>query len=458
MKTDQHPWSPYDPGPGDPWDLGKVAHLHRRAGFGANWAELERDRKVGPAECVDRLLNPPGPTPAEREALDGLRAGVLNATEMQVERLKAYWLYRIVFAPDPLREKMTLFWHGHFATSNRKVQNVERMLAQNELFRRHALGDFRELATAILSEPAMLVWLDGIGSRKEKPNENFAREFLELFTLGLGHYTEADIRQAARALTGWVKDGDEGNYAAPVRFDPVGFDDGVKTFLGRTGPWRAPDIARLTLEQPAAALHLARKLFRFFVRDDQEPGTDLLEPLAKEIRRNGYSIRHALGVILRSQHFYSAEVRRHLIKSPVELSAGLVRVLEVPRSRIDLVNLATVCDRQGQSLFYPPNVKGWDGGRSWISSATLLARSNWATDLVWGNPFLAIEPLDPLTWAAGHAIASEGVVAGLIDTLLQDDLAPEARALAIEIGRDGQPDGLRKALQLLMHCPEFQLS
>src|SRR5262249_637814 len=161
---------------------------------------------------------------------------------------------------DPLREKMTLFWHGHFATSNRKVHNVERMLAQNELFRRKALGDFRELAAAILADPAMLVWLDGVGSRKEKPNDNLAREFLELFTHGVGNYSEADMRQAARALTGWVQDGDEGNYAAPIRFDPARFDGGVKTFLGRSGAWAASDIAGITLEQPAAALHLARKL------------------------------------------------------------------------------------------------------------------------------------------------------------------------------------------------------
>ncbi len=161
-------------------------------------AELERDLKAGPAVSVERLLHAPDPTQEERNAIDGLHDGVLNASGMQVERLKAYWLFRIVFGFDPLTEKMTLFWHGHFATSNRKVQNVGRMLVQNELFRRHALGDFRELAVAILSDPAMLVWLDGAGSRKKKPNENLAREFLELFTLGAGHYTEADIRQAAR--------------------------------------------------------------------------------------------------------------------------------------------------------------------------------------------------------------------------------------------------------------------
>ena len=458
MNTVKNPWAPYEPIAADPWDIGKVAHLHRRAGIGATWAEVERDLKVGHAGSVERFLEPPKLTSVERNAIDGLRDGVLNAVDMQVERLKAYWLYRIVFGQEPLREKMTLFWHGLFATSNRKVQNVGRMLAQNELFRRHALGDFRELATANLADQAMLVWLDGAGSRKEKPNENLAREFLELFTLGVGHYTEADIRQAARALTGWVNDGREGDYAAPIRFDPVGFDGGVKTFLGRTGPWTAPDIARITLERPAAAEHLARKLYRFFVRDDEEPGPELIRPLANEIRTRDFSIRHALGVILRSRHFYSAEVRRHLIKSPVEWTAGLVHILEIPRARADMVMLASICDRQGQSLFYPPNVKGWDGGRAWISSSTVLARANWAADLVWGNPALAIKPFDAVAWAARNGIALDHAVDRLADLLLQDDIAPEARSLAIDTGRDGQPDRLRKALQILLHCPECQLA
>jgi uncharacterized protein (DUF1800 family) len=459
MKTSNDPWSPFEPTRDDPWDLGKVAHLHRRAGFGATLPELERDLMAGPAASVKRLVDPPrGPSADDHGTLDRLRDGVLNAPEARVERLKAYWLYRIVYGPDPVREKSTLFWHGHFATSNRKVQNVERMLAQNELIRRLALGDFRELAVAILSEPAMLIWLDGVGNSKEKPNENLAREFLELFTLGVGHYTEVDIRQAARALTGWLKEGDEGDYAAPLRFDPARFDDGAKTFLGRTGHWSASDIARIALEQPPAASHLARKLYRFFVRDDVEPGFDFIDPLADRIRASGFSIRKALDVIFRSRHFYSVDARRHLIKSPVEIIAGLVRSLAIPRSRIDLVTLACLCDRQGQSLFYPPNVKGWDGGRAWVSSATLLARSNWVSDLVWGSRSLAIEPFDPSAWARDNRIAPEHIADRLADLLLQDDLGAEARSLALRGGRGSGGDELRQALQILLNCPEFQLA
>lgn len=458
MTSDKDPWAPFEPVPDDPWDLAKVAHLHRRGGFGATWAELQRDLKAGPMASVNRLLNPPAPLPQDQEMLDCLRDGVRNSADSRIERLKAYWLYRIVYGSDPLREKLTLFWHGLFATSNRKVQNVDRMLEQNELFRRLALGDFRELATATLVDPAMLVWLDAVGNSKGKPNENLAREFLELFTLGVGHYSEVDIREAARALTGWVKVGNEGDYQAMIRFDHDRFDGGTKSFLGQTGPWKPADIARITLEQPAAAEHLAGRLYRFFVRDNVEQSSDLIPLLAVRIRAQGFSVHEALRVILRSRHFYSAEVRRHLIKSPVEFTAGMVRMLDVPQDRLDLVTLSLLCDRQGQSLFQPPNVKGWDGGRAWVSSATLLARSNVISDLVWGNRAMKIPAFDPESWAAGNRIANGDAASSLVELLLQGDVAPEAQLIAIQAGGDATADGSRKALQILLTCPEFQLA
>src|SRR5262249_8727977 len=183
------------------------------------------------------------------QTLDSLRQGVLDPRDS--ERLKAWWLYRLLYDPDPPREKLTLFWHSHFATSNRKVNSIPLMLQQNELLRRHALGELAPLLNDIVSDPAMLIWLDGAISQRQRPNENFAREFLELFTLGPGNYTEQDIRQAARAFPGWARQGnaDRGTPAV-FRFDPARFDDGEKTFLGRTGRWNAGDIVRITLEQP----------------------------------------------------------------------------------------------------------------------------------------------------------------------------------------------------------------
>jgi uncharacterized protein (DUF1800 family) len=450
MSLLEGPWAPFQPSVQEPWDLARVAHLHRRAGFGATWAELQRDLRAGPEGCVNRLLGPPAAAEEERQVLEGLRQGVLAAGDG--ERLKAWWLYRVLYDPDPLREKLTLFWHGHFATSIHKVGSVERMLRQNELLRRHALGDFAAFVTEMVGDPAMLIWLDGASSVRERPNENFAREFLELFTLGPGNYTEADIRQAARAFTGWVPAG------GGFRCDPARFDSGEKTFLGQTGCWTAADIVRITLEQPAAAEFLCRKLYRFFVSEAADPAPELLRPLAAELRRSRYSIRHVVAVILRSRHFYDRVCRRQRIKSPVEHSVGLIRVLEVPRPAVRLLALAVACDRQGQELFAPPNVRGWVGARTWLNSTTVLERGNWCNDVIWGNPDLGMAPYDPLAWARQHGLAPAQAASALADLLLQEDPHPDSRAQVLRTAAGSSADGLRRALQMLCHCPEHQLA
>jgi hypothetical protein len=457
MSADQTSWAPYEPTPADPWDRRKAAHLHRRAGFGATWGELQRDLRDGPAASVERLLHPLEMTADERQVEEILRQGVLDSGDP--ERLKAWWLFRMLYGPDPLREKMTLFWHGHFATSNRKVQSLPFMLGQNDLFRGRALGSFGDLLADVCSDPAMLVWLDGGSSRKEKPNENFAREFLELFTLGPGHFTEPDIREAARAFAGWVEER-QGDFPPRRRFhfDPAQHDDGTETFLNRTGAWQAADIVRITLEQPACAEFLCRKLYRFLVSETADPSPELLAPLAEELRSNAYSIGHVVGIVLRSRHFYEAAARRTRLKGPVEFSAGLARVLEVPRPDVNLLALAVACERQGQELFYPPNVKGWDGGRTWLTSTTMLERGNWVSDVVWGNADLGLKPFDPLQWAKQQGLPPARTAAALIDLLLQDDLDPRARSLVERAAGAGTADGLRKALQLILNTPDFHLS
>jgi uncharacterized protein (DUF1800 family) len=456
MTSRQGLWAPFEPTAHDPWDLAKVAHLHRRAGFGATWAELHRDQRAGPAASVARLLEPAAPTSEEEQILESLRQGVRSSDDG--ERLKAWWLYRVLYDQDHLREKMTLFWHGHFATSNRKVQSVRLMLGQNEVLRRHALGPFTALLTHLISDPAMLIWLDGGSSRRKRPNENFAREFLELFTLGPGHYTERDIREAARAFTGWVRPNGDQRPRGDFRFDPAQFDDGEKTFLGRTGRWEAADVVRITLEQPACAEFLCRKLYRFFVSEADEPSAELIRPLADALRTSGYELRPVLGMILRSQHFYAAAVRRQRIKGPVEFSAGLLRILEVPRADVRLLALAVACDRQGQELFAPPNVRGWVGGRTWLNSTTMLERGNWCNDVVWGNPDLGMPAYDPVAWARRHGLAPARALDALVELLLQGDLARADRALVQRAAADGTPDGLRRALQLALHSPAFQLA
>jgi uncharacterized protein (DUF1800 family) len=331
---------------------------------------------------------------------------------------------------------------------------------QNETLRTHALGGFAALLEAMIADPAMLVWLDGGTSKKEKPNENFPREFLELFTLGAGHYSESDIREAARAFTGWVRQLPNGDQRSPVfTRETAQFDGGPKTFLGQTGRWNSSDIVRITLQRPEAATFLARKLYRFFVSEAGESvSTELIEPLADEIKRHEYAIGPVVAVILRSRHFYSESVRRQRIKSPVEFSAGLVRILEAPRTALNPLALAAACDAQGQELFVPPNVEGWAGGSVWINSGTLLQRGNWAADMIWGRAENGLAPFDPLAWAARYEIKPDQAAEALLDLLLQRDLTVEARALVIEAGRDGSPNGLRKVIQRIVNCSEFQLA
>ncbi len=455
---DASPWSRYEPTPDDPWDLRKVAHLHRRAGFGATNTELLRDLAAGPEASVERLFRPAPLLAEEAEAIDGLRQTARSSANLDL--LKVCWLNRILRGPDPLREKLTLFWHGHFATSNKKVESVALMDRQNETLRTHSLGGFALLAEAMVADPAMLVWLDGGISKKDKPNENFAREFLELFTLGAGLFSERDVREAARAFTGWVRQDSRGGFMDTPAFtrEPAQVDDGPKTFLGKSGRWGPSDIVRITLERPEAATFLARKLYRFLVSEFGTPPPELIEPLAEEIERNQFAIGPTVRVILRSRHFYSRAAYRQRIKSPVEWSAGLVRMLDVERSALNPLALSATCDAQGQELFVPPNVEGWAGGSSWINSGTLLERTNWAADVVWGRAENGMIPFDSLAWAAHYKLSADRAAAALLDLLLQGDAGDEARRLVLDAGRDGSPDGLRKELQRLVNCPEFQLA
>jgi uncharacterized protein (DUF1800 family) len=460
MNADRTAWERYEPTARDPWDLKKVAHLHRRAAIGAAWADLHRDLAAGPDRAVARLLEAPVDTPAMQEILAGLRDGIRDAPD-RGDRLQAYWIYRLLLDPNPLRETLTLFWHNHFATSNTKVRDERLMVRQNELLRSLALGDLPRLLEGVLRDPAMLIWLDGANSPKSQPNENLAREFFELFTLGAGNYTEADVRAAARALTGWV--------ASPSRspglsfepreleFNPSEFDDGIKTILGRVGSWGPADAVRIVLEQPACAVFICRKLYRHFVRDDIEPPHDLIEPLAREFRTSGYSIRRVVDVILRSRHFYSESVYRRRMASPVELCVGLPRALELPQSELPLLPVAEACAAQGQHLFFPPNVAGWAGGRRWITSASVIERTNWLSAVIWGDRALDRPSFDPLAWGDRHGIPRREIGRALIELLVQDDLTPEAKNAALRVAESADADTLRKCAQIIVHCPEYHL-
>jgi uncharacterized protein (DUF1800 family) len=461
MNTDVTPWAPFEPTPDDPWDLRKVAHLHRRAGFGATWQELQRDLSAGPAAAIERLLRPPAEDASFRQVSAALKRTAESARMYSTNpsEIAGWWLYRMVYAPDPLGERLTLIWHNYFATGLHGVYRLKLMTTQNELFRAQARGSFADLLRGVESDPAMLIWLNGSDNQKDHPNENFARELLELFTLGVGRYNEQDVREAARALAGWRRGRDDIlNETDEFTYDDSRADSGPKTFLGRTGPWGRADLLRIILEQPATAERLCRRLYREFVAEDPQPGEELIRPLAAELRASNYSIEHVVGVILRSRHFFSPDVYRRRVKSPVEFCVGVIRQLAPARSA-NLLSVAAIgCEQQGQALFDPPSVNGWHGGVAWLNSASILARMHWGVDLLRGSASRGIPSYDARRWGRDNAIPDDKLQDAYCSLLLDDDLSPGTRDLVARLGRDPAGPSFAAALQVLLQSPEYQLA
>jgi uncharacterized protein (DUF1800 family) len=291
--------------------------------------------------------------------------------------LRRWWLQAMMHGKAPLLEKMTLFWHGHFATSVQKVKDAYWMWQQNDTFRRHALGNFATLTKEISRNPAMMIYLDLQQSRKEHPNENWARELMELFTVGIGNYSETDIRESARAFTGYRVD----MTTQQFRFARPQHDDGSKSFMGRTGPLQGDDIIDILVKQPACAQFIGRKLWRFFVEDD--PPQPIVDGIANRLRAHNYEMRPLLREIFSSAEFYSPRVMGNQIKSPIQYLIHTSKLLETELPSPMIVQNALL--QMGQILFAPPNVKGWDGGKTWISTSTLLFRYNFANYLLSGD-------------------------------------------------------------------------
>jgi uncharacterized protein (DUF1800 family) len=291
----------------------------------------------------------------------------LAANSIETERLALWWANRMLTTRRPLEEKLTLFWHGHFATGENKVRDYRMMLRQNQMLRANASRSLRDQLVGILKDPAMLVYLDNGENVKAHPNENFGRELLELFTMGVGNYGERDVREAARAFTGWTND------VLAFKFDAGQHDFGEKTFLGRSGALDGGDIVDTILAQPVTAEFVAAKVYRFFVREDLAP--PVRAELGRVYRESGYEMKPLLKRIFLSKDFYSAPAFATQIKSPVHLIVSTYR-------KLGLVEVPTIPDfgrmsaGLGQSLFDPPNVAGWAGGRTWITPSTLLQRGN----------------------------------------------------------------------------------
>jgi uncharacterized protein (DUF1800 family) len=454
-------WDTYRPDAQEPWDLRKVGHLYRRAAFGARSDELDSALKAGPAATIDLLLR----GGSGQEAFDRLTAPLARSITAanNGSQARAWWLYRMLYTPHPLREKLTLFWHNHFATSNAKVNNAGFMLGQYELMRRQALGSFRTLLQEMSKDPAMMVWLDLSLSKKAMPNENYARELMELFSLGIGHYTEVDIREAARAFSGWeIQDG-------TAVFNPKQHDDGEKQILGRRGKWQGSDVVRICLDQPSAAPFLVAKLFRFLVSEALAPAPELLEPLAQRFRKSDYDFGDLVSTMLRSNLFFSGVVYRSRIKAPVDFALGIVRALE---GQIGSTALAQSLEELGQNLFHPPSVKGWDGAAAWLNGQTLLFRQNLALALTSTEDNRFGRRTDPAALARKYGKQSDlEVVDFFLRLFLQCDATPEARSRLLDYQRqahklsvpaywsaqDGADHRVRALCHLVLTLPEFQL-
>jgi uncharacterized protein (DUF1800 family) len=415
----------------------RIAHLLRRAGFGASPSELEAAVARGYDATLDQLLTPTDDHDAAEDALQQVDFDLTKLNDSQ-----RWWLVRMRYTSRPLVEKMALFWHGHFATGVSKVgiRNLALMRQQNDLFRSSGLGGFGDLLLSISQDPAMLIWLDGRQNHRNAPNENYGRELMELFTLGIGNYSEDDVKAAARAFTGWSLDRDL-HYV----FNTKDHDTGSKTFLGQTGAWNGDDIIRILLTQPAAAQFLARKLVRFFVSDPPDQG--LVDSLAGTLRSSNYDMRTTLRALFKSDAFSGAAAYHALIKSPAEFVVGALRTLNVGTNGL---GLPVLMNALGQALFNPPNVAGWPGGVAWIATNTLLARDNFANVLASvakpGNGFdVDIQTLLNLPNPVGRSDLLDAMTRLLVDGDLTSD---ERGTLQTYLGDSDTVDVVKDGLKL----------
>ena len=401
------------------WNYDRAAHLLAHAGFGGTPAEIEKladaglERAVGSLvyyESIPNLKMQPfvesglwdptlnlfpesRPEATDRALKHGISMGVenkptgsrpvqpssdrffywLRATMLETRRLGYWWANRMLQTTHPVEEKLALMWHGHFATHENKVRDYRKMMQQIDLFEKGATGNIRDLAIQVAQNPAMLYFLDAQYNVKGAANENFAREVMELFTMGVGNYSEKDVREGARAFTGWYFDN------LTFKVNPDKHDDGVKTFLGRTGSFDGVDALKIIFQQPVTAEYLAGKIYRFLVRDDLSQ--DLRKTLGKILRDSDYQVKPLLTAIFSSRDFYSQASYGAHIKGPVEHFVAMMKHLGVDAiPGVPDFNQSTIS--MGQHLLNPPSVAGWAGGKAWITPGLLIERGNVARDVL----------------------------------------------------------------------------
>ncbi len=465
-----------------PWNEKLTAHLLRRAGFGGTVDEIHRLASMPVHEAVGSLIEFPStsslpqpqdicdPRSAIRENFMGALRSMMgddthkrelfNEIRKQERQslisLQNWWLNRMLSTPAPLQEKMALFFHGHFTTAAIQKGVVPQMVFdQNQLFRNNALGNLRELTWQVSIDPAMMLYLDNARSDPQHPNENYARELMELFALGVDHYNENDVRESARAWTGWIVVRRTGK----AQFVPGRHDNGIKTFLGQTGNWSGRDVVDIIYRQKTCARFWADRLLNFFVYNNPEP--QLIDTVAALIRKNDYNLPPVMSTLLRSNVFFSARAYRALVKSPVEFVVGTYKTFGMTpideRAQRALVQM-------GQILFYPPNVAGWPGGANWLTSQTMIARENFVASLV-NSPMM-----DSVAWMQDVPMKASQAAGEVVQRIVAGDASPTAvaqltgylngintSALGM-LSAENYQERVRGAAYLTMAMPAYQLN
>ncbi|SEB97831.1 DUF1800 domain-containing protein [Paenibacillus sp. GP183] len=439
---------------GSGWTDKEAAHLLRRAGFASLGHEVKASVALGRQETVKRLLDG---TPL-MDTENGAKLASMEELQADGKPLKAdditdqqlYWLYRMAHTSAPLTEKMALFWHGHFTTSYRKVNDVPLVVQQIELFRKLGLGSFKDLVLAVGKDPAMMLWLDVNSNRKGKPNENYAREVMELFTLGIGNYTEQDIREAARAFTGWHVEKAKGE----VTYQPKQHDDGNKTVLGQMGKFDAPGIVGVLFDQKALPIFMARKLLHFFATET--PSDEWVAAVAANFA-SMKTIGAVLGTLFISDEFYDEAVIMSLVKTPVEYVVDWMRAFSLPLTR----GFAGALRKMGQELYLPPDVAGWRGGQTWLMSSWLLARYQFAESVAFklnGTILTSPDyiPDDKTSAAAWIELWSNQIGVGQLGKTTSEVLTAYVSDTFLYANQRNMT-GLRGLLHLMMVSPEAQM-
>jgi uncharacterized protein (DUF1800 family) len=448
----------------------KTAHLLRRFGLGASEAELNYYGQDGHGGAIELLLRDdqaPADPVVDFEALRNPKNG-----RLPMGAAVNAWTARLVCTQRPLREKMTLFWHDHFATSAGKVKSAELMLAQNETIRANALGKFLDLLTAVSKDPAMLIWLDNQENVAGRPNENFAREVMELFTLGIGHYSEADVREGARAFTGWsvrrvASEGEKKSTRAEFLLRNNRHDTGKKRFLNHEAVESGEEVLRILASSPITYEHLSKKLWEWFAYPD--PGAEIIRRLTTIFHDTDGDIAQVLRSIMTSAEFYSAKAERAVVKNPVDFVVTTLRqigfgpvvsqrITGTPRVALAMVaNAARSMKKMGMWLYYPPDVAGWDGGQAWITTATMVERMSWASGLFPEKSRVGLTVLTP-GMTAKERIET---LCSVLDVRLAPDRASLLTGAAEKLGPVTEANSIGQSAaicRLIFAMPEFQFA